>query len=327
MKFSTQVSNDNVSWSALQAIAETVDRGSWHTLYNYDHLVPPIAELMPHLTDNVRRFEEGDCLEGYSVLAAWAALTTRVRLGCLVTAMPFRNPALLAKMAETIDHISQGRFEFGLGAAWHEGESRAYGIALGSVKERLDRFAEGLEVIRRLLGPDARPSFAGEYFQLAEAPFSPRPVQAKVPILIGGGGEKRTLRLVAEYADHYNFFIGGLADKEGYAHKNRVLDEHCRTLGRDPKEIRRSVCFFTDLVDDLAQANARRAAFGGPNSDEAAQRDLLFGSAQFIIDGIARNTEGLDIDEVILCGLTPKAETYQRFEEEVLRAFSPALRA
>lgn len=323
MKFSIQVGNDNVSWSALRSIALEVDKGSWHTLYNYDHLVPPHAELMPQLTDNIRAFEENDCFEGYSILAAWAALTERVRLGCLVTAMPFRNPAVLAKMAATIDHISNGRFEFGLGAAWHESEARAYGIDLGTPKERLDRFNEGLEVIRRLLDADQHQSFKGHYYRIDDAPFAPRPVQKKLPILIGGGGEKRTLRMVAEYADHYNFFIGGLANKEGYAHKNRVLDEHCQTIGRDPKEIRRSVCFFTDIVPDEAQARARRD-FMGSHSDEAGRQDLLFGTPQFIIDGIARNTEGLDIDEVILCGMTPSAETYQRYNEEVLEAFTPA---
>jgi F420-dependent oxidoreductase-like protein len=323
MKFSTQVGNDNVSWSALKSIALEVDKGSWHTLYNYDHLVPPSAELMPHLTDDRRAFEEKDCLEGYSILSAWAALTERVRIGCLVTAMPFRNPALLAKQAATIDHISNGRFEFGLGAAWHESEARAYGIDLGTPKERLDRFNEGLEVIRRLLDNDPHQSFQGHYFRIEDAPFAPRPVQKKLPILIGGGGEKRTLRMVAEYADHYNFFIGSFSTKEAYAHKNRVLDEHCQAIGRDPKEIRRSVCFFTDIVDDEAQAKGRRD-FMGSNVDEAARLDLLFGSPQFIIDGIARNVEGLDIDEVILCGLTPQAETFQRFNEEVLRAFAPA---
>lgn len=323
MKFSTQVGNDNVSWSALKSIALEVDRGSWHTLYNYDHLVPPSAELMPHLTNDRRAFEEKDCLEGYSILSAWAALTERVRIGCLVTAMPFRNPALLAKQAATIDHISNGRFEFGLGAAWHESEARAYGIDLGTPKERLDRFNEGLEVIRRLFDNDPHHSFQGHYFRIEDAPFAPRPVQKKLPILIGGGGEKRTLRMVAEYADHYNFFIGAIATKEAYAHKNRVLDEHCRAIGRDPKEIRRSVCFFTDIIDDEAQAKGRRD-FMGSNVDEAARLDLLFGSPQFIIDGIARNVEGLDIDEVILCGLTPQAETFQRFNEEVLKAFTPA---
>ena len=323
MKFSTQVGNDNVSWSALKSIALEVDKGSWHTLYNYDHLVPPHAELLPHITDNRRAYEEQDCLEGYSVLSAWAALTERVRLGCLVTAMPFRNPAVLAKMAATIDQISNGRFEFGLGAGWHESETRAYGIELGTPKERLDRFNEGLEVIRRLLNDDKHKSFRGHYYRIEDAPFSPQPVQKKIPILIGGGGEKRTLRMVAEYADHYNFFIGGLATKEAYAHKNRVLDEHCQTIGRDPKEIRRSVCLFADLVNDETQARARRDSMGA-HTDEAGRRDLLFGSPQFILDGIGRNLEGLDIDEVILCGMTPTAETFQRFNEEVLKVFAPA---
>ena len=322
MKFSTQVGNDNVSWSALKGIAEAADAGDWHTLYNFDHLVPPFAELMPHVTDDRRGFEEKDCLEGYSILAAWAALTRRVRIGCLVTAMPFRNPAVLAKTAATIDHISNGRFELGLGAAWHESEARAYGIDLGTPKERLDRFNEGLEVIRRLLNDQTHQSFQGQYYCIEDAPFAPQPVQKKLPILIVGGGEKRTLKLVAEYADHYNFFIGMVSSKETYAHKNRVLDEHCQAIGRNPKEIRRSVCMFADIEMDDAKAKAKRD-FMGSHVDEAGREDLLFGTPQLIIDGIYRATEGLDVDEVILCGLTPQPENFHRFNEEVLKAFAP----
>ncbi len=322
MDYSVQVVNDHVSWKTLREIALEVDRGRWHTLWNYDHLVPPAAELMPFLTDDVAAHEAGDVFEGWSLLAAWAALTERVRLGCLVTAIPFRNPALLAKMAVTVDHISDGRLELGLGAAWHVGETRAYGIPLGGNKEKLDRFAEGLEVIRRLLAEGPTEDFSGRYFQLDKAPFAPGPVRGKLPILIGGAGEKRTLRMVAEYADSYNFFANQISTPELYAHKSKVLDEHCVAIGRDPAEIRRSVCLFTDLEDNEALARGKRE-FMGQQLDEAGREGLLFGSPQRVIDGVGNVLEriaaaGSRVDEVILAGLTPRAEVYQRFNEEVL---------
>lgn len=317
MDYSVQVVNDNISWQTLKEIAQTVDRGRWRTLWNYDHLVPPTAELLPHISEDVDRFEEGDTFEAWSLLAAWAGLTERVRLGSLVTAIPFRNPALLAKMAATIDHISGGRLELGLGAAWHKSEARAYGIPLGSDKEKLDRFAEGLEVIRLLLTPGGRRDFEGKYFTLDRAPFAPQPVQKKLPILIGGGGEKRTLKLVAQYADSYNFFANLAASPEVYAHKNRVLDQHCEAIGRDPAEIRRTVCLFADIETNEALARGRRQ-FLGQHLDAEGKEGLLFGSPQRILDGVANVLSRTSADEIIFCGLSANAEAYQAFDEEVL---------
>lgn len=323
MHYGVQVGNDNISWKTLKGIAQTLDRGSWRTLWNYDHLVPPFAELAPHITNDLAAFEAGDCLEGWSLLAAFAACTERVRLGCLVTAIPFRNPALLAKMAATIDHVCEGRLELGVGAAWHTGETRAYGIPLGTVKERLDRFGEALEVLRLLLTPGPPRNFRGEYYQLDNAPFAPQPIQAKLPILIGGGGEKRTLRLVAQYADAYNFFGNFLGSREIFAHKCRLLDEHCAAIGRHPGEIRRTICLFADLEQDDSKASARREGLGH-GLDQAARDGLLFGTPQRIIDGAAEFLDpALGIDEIIFCGLTQQPEVYQQFDEEVLRKLTP----
>jgi F420-dependent oxidoreductase-like protein len=320
MKLSAQVGNDNVAWKTLKEIALAADKGRWHTLWNYDHILPPFAELAPHITDDLDAFQAGDVFEGWSLLSAWAAITQRVRLGCLVTAIPFRNPALLAKMAATIDHISEGRLELGLGAAWHVGETKAYGIPLGGNKEKLDRFEEALEVIRLLLIPGQHSNFSGQYYQLDNAPFAPQPVQKHLPILIGGGGEKRTLALVAKYADNYNYFGNMLGGPDVYAHKNRVLDEHCKAIGRDPKEIKRSVGLFADIVRDEKAAQARRDFMG---SDEASRDSLLFGSPQRILDGVGKVLDALkghvEVDEVIFCGMTPTAETFHSFDEEILK--------
>lgn len=327
MNFSLQIGNDAAPWPTLKAIALAADRGSWHTLWNFDHLVPPIAELIPHLDPNNdrARYEQGDCLEAWTLLAAWAGITERVRLGSLVNAIPFRNPALLAKMAATVDHVSNGRLELGLGAAWHTGEARAYGIQLGGAKEKLDRFEEALKIIKLLLDPnktDAERTFKGEYHQLDAAPFAPQPLQKKLPILIGGGGEKRTLRLVAEYADSYNFFGNLIVTKEIYVHKNQVLDEHCRAIGRDPKEIKRSLCLFADIeIDDKVALQKRQFMSGGAGG--SAENDLLIGSPQRIIDGVGAYSD-VHIDEVIFCGVTPHPEALQRMDEQVLRALQPA---
>lgn len=328
MELSTQVYIDNISWKTLNEIAAVVDAGTWDTLWNYDHLVPPHAELLPHVApEGVDKFEEGDTFEGWSVLAAWAASTKRVRIGNLVTAIPFRNPALLAKMAATVDHISGGRLELGLGAAWHTGEARAYGIALGENKEKFARFTEALEVLRLLLEPGpGRRNFQGEYFQLDHAPFAPAPVQSRLPVLIGGGGEKKTIPLVARYADTYNFFGNLLANPEVLSHKNRVLDEAALAIGRDPHTIKRSVGIFADVEPSEARARQRRQALAGPLG-QAAEDSLLYGSAQQVLDGVERivNESKFKIGEIIFCGLAPDAEAYQRFDEQVLRPLRSGL--
>jgi F420-dependent oxidoreductase-like protein len=186
---------------------------------------------------------DGDCLEGWMTLAALLHSTRRLRGGVLVTGMVYRHPAVLAKMAATLDITSGGRLELGIGAAWNEAECASYGIELGSIRERCDRFGEGLEVLRLLLS-QPQTSFNGEYFQLQDAYCNPKPLQAKLPICIGGSGEKRTLPLVARYADHWNF---GTAAKDPIAElrlKRAILEEHCGRIGRDPAEITISALLF-----------------------------------------------------------------------------------
>jgi F420-dependent oxidoreductase-like protein len=177
---------------------------------------------------------EGPCLEGWMLLGAFAQATRRLRLGTLVTGIHYRHPAVLANMAATLDIVSGGRLEIGLGAGWNEEESGAYGIALGSPRERSDRFEEACEVIIGLLGNETT-SFEGTYFRLSGARCEPKPVQRPhPPICIGGSGERRTLRTVARFAQHWNF-VGGPPDD--LRHKREVLAEHCASLGREPAEI------------------------------------------------------------------------------------------
>ena len=176
----------------------------------------------------------GPCLEGWVTLTALAQATKRLRLGTLVTGVHYRHPVVLANMAATLDIVSGGRLELGIGAGWNEEESGAYGISVGTPKERSDRFEEACEVIIGLLSDDTT-SFRGTYYELTGARCNPKPVQRPhPPICIGGNGERRTLRTAARFAQHWNF-VGGTVEE--FAHKREVLHEHCANLGRDPEEI------------------------------------------------------------------------------------------
>lgn len=188
----------------------------------------------------------GPCLEGWMVLSAFAAETQRLRIGIMVTGNTYRHPAVLANMAATVDIIAHGRLDFGIGAGWNEREHAAYGIPLYSAGERIRRLGEACEVIRRMWTETA-PDFDGRYYQLKNAYCEPKPVQKPYPpFVIGGSGEQLTLRIVAKYADIWNF-PGGSVDL--FVHKNKVLDEHCAAIGRDPSTIERSVQIMVEPTD------------------------------------------------------------------------------
>jgi F420-dependent oxidoreductase-like protein len=190
----------------------------------------------------------GPCLEGWTLLAALAAQTRRLRVGVMVTGNTYRHPAVLANMAATVDVISGGRLEMGMGAGWNELEHAAYGLPLPAAGERIRRMGEACEVLLRMWTEEA-PDFDGQYYQLRGARCEPKPVQKpRPPITIGGSGERLTLRMVARYADIWNFAGGPV---EEFQHKNAVLDEHCVALGRDPGQIARSIQKMVD-PDDLA---------------------------------------------------------------------------
>lgn len=176
----------------------------------------------------------GPCLEGWTVLAAFAAVTERLRLGLMVTGNTYRHPAVLAKIAATVDVISNGRLDFGIGAGWNEYEHTSMGIPLYKPGERIRRFGEACEIIRRLF-TEPTVDFNGRYYQLKDARCEPKPVQRPYPpFVIGGSGEQLTLRVVAQYADIWNY-TGGSVDE--FRHKVSVLHEHCAAVGRDPSEI------------------------------------------------------------------------------------------
>ncbi|HEY8637102.1 MAG TPA: LLM class F420-dependent oxidoreductase [Candidatus Limnocylindrales bacterium] len=221
-------------------------------------------------------------LEGWSTLAALARETTRVRLGTLVTGVTYRNPALVAKMATTLDVISGGRAILGMGAAWNDEEHLGYGFDFPPVREWMDRLDEALTIIRAMFSEE-RPTFTGRYYRIHEALDVPRPIQPSGPrILVGGGGEQRTLKIAAAHADMTHWFPLGL---EALRHKNEVLEGHCEAIGRDPATIERTMATPVVVAGSEAEASAvldrlppeRRAhvAAGRPEQMAEALRPYL----------------------------------------------------
>jgi len=185
--------------------------------------------------------------EVWMTLAGLAARVPRVRIGPLVSGNTHRHPAVLAKMAATLDHISGGRAVLGLGSGWDENEHRRYGIPFYTVSERLQRLDEACSVIKKLFN-ERESNFNGRFYQLDQASLAPKPLQDPLPLMIGGGGEKKTLKITAKHADEWNVY----GSVETLRHKMTVLDRHCADIGRDPKEIQRSAAVMLYMSDDKA---------------------------------------------------------------------------
>ncbi len=206
--------------------------------------------------------------EAVALLSVLALDTQRARIGCLCFGMGYRNPAVLAKSLTTIDHLSGGRLIVGLGAGWLVEEHQAYGIDMLAVKERMNRLSEGVQVIRALFNQE-KSSFEGQYFELNEATNYPRPVRGTIPIIVGGGGERRTMAIAARYGDGSN---QAYLSAETYRHKNQVLDQWCERFGRDPATLERSV-------------NLHFQMSSRPEPPDAKHPDgAIFGSPQQVID-------------------------------------------
>jgi F420-dependent oxidoreductase-like protein len=248
---------------------------------------------------------DGDMLECWSVLSALAAETSRVRLAPLVTSVTYRHPAVLANIAAAVDLISGGRLTLGLGAGWQVNEHSVYGIDLGSIKERMDRFEEAVEVVASLLR-QPRTTFAGQYFNVSDAPNQPVPLQERLPILIGGGGEKRTLRIAARWADEWNTW----STPELLSHKLSVLRGHCEAIGRDPRDIAVSTQALVFLSNDESWLADKRAAAAGLVGTPAEVAEVMgqyaeVGADEFILPAFnlgplerARDTCDLFMTEV-----------------------------
>ena len=246
--------------------------------------------------------ESEPMLESYTTLAALAASTSKVKLGTLVTGVTYRNPALLAKEVTTLDVISKGRAILGIGAAWNESEHRGYGIEFPPIAERMERLDEAV-TIAKLMFTEERPSFHGKYYRIDEALNSPRPIQPGGPkILVGGGGEKKTLRILAKHGDIGHWFGGNLEDLK---RKKGVFEEHCAAVGRNPSDVVLTVGVPVILVADESAGKAileripeqRRASMQVATPERAA--DILQGYVDAGFGGFTFNNPTLPNPEAI----------------------------
>lgn len=238
MRFGLFTSLGGQTWAGVLDLWRHVEATGWDIACVADHFMPNTKE------------REGPTLEAWSTLSALTALVGRIRVGTIVLGNTYRHPAVVAKMAAQVDIISGGRLLLGIGAGWQENEHEAYGIPLFTMRERLERLDEACHVMKSLW-TQRRSDFKGRYYQLADAPLDPKPVQKPHPeLMIGGGGERVTLRIVARHADAWNVWGGPRV----LAHKAAILDEHCAAIGRDPKAIARSVnmaLLITDRKDEI----------------------------------------------------------------------------
>jgi len=240
MRFGIFTSMGMQTWSGVLDLWKHLETTGWDIACVTDHFMPNTPE------------REGAMLESWTTLTALAALVPRMRVGTIVLGNTYRHPAVVAKMAAQVDIISGGRLLLGLGAGWQENEHQAYGIPFYTLRERLDRLDEACEVITSLW-TQRRATFKGRHYQLSDAPLDPKPVQQPHPeLMIGGGGERVTLRIVARHANHWNVWGG----PQVLARKSAILAEHCAAVGRDPKTITRSVnmaLLITDKKDEVEQ--------------------------------------------------------------------------
>jgi F420-dependent oxidoreductase-like protein len=313
VKFGAVPNQSGVSWPELVDVWQELDASSgFDCLWLMDHFVSGFGQ----------EFGSGEpCMEGWTALAGLAAVTKRVRLGILVTGNFYREPAVLAKMATTVDHISDGRLNFGIGAGWHEYETNTLlGRPLPPVKERMDKLEEALQVIKGLWTAP-RPSFDGKYYRIDKPPYNPPNLQEPhPPILVGGGGEKRTLRIVAKYADIAN--VSG--SPEEVRHKWEVLDGYCKQYGRDPKAIKRTIqipLFLSDNPSFKERVLQGMVAMRGGTPEEAA-KGVLLGNADEVKEQVARFQDA-GVEEMYLA-LWPRfvKKAVMQFSEVVIPAFS-----
>ena len=255
------VGQQNLSMDELRQLWRKLDAAGvdWISAWDHFYEAPPKGGTEPHF-------------EAIATLGALAAETRTARIGCLVFYVGYRNPALLAKAATTLDHISGGRFELGIGAGWHIWEASAYGYPFPDVGTRLDMLDEAAEVIRRLLTED-RVTHSGKHFQTDNASCLPRPVQRRLPLWIGGLGERRTLEIAARRADGWNAAYVSAAE---FARLNGVLDHWCEVDGRNPADVRRAANLVFALAPDEAGAKAERARLA---ADWGAAHERILGGA------------------------------------------------
>ncbi len=292
----------------LRAVWHAADAGAFDWASVWDHLAPAVMGET-----------RGACLEGVATMTALAAETRHVTVGCLVFCVLYREPAVLAKAAVTIDHVSGGRMDLGLGIGWHEAECTAFGLPFPSLRERLDRLDESAQIIRRLFDGESV-SFEGRYYRLRDARCEPRPL-GRPRIWIGGMGERRLLRIVAERADGWNVpFVA----PEVFAQKNAVLTQWCERVGRNPASVMRTINLGLALAPDAASAERKREAlhaqFGAMMS--FLEPGMLIGTPDQVIDRVAAYRDA-GAERIVIALRAPfDLEGLALFRERVLPAFA-----
>ncbi len=265
IRFGLQVAPQQTTIEELKEVWQEAEALGFDSVWTNDHLLPSVGPS-----------DEGN-LESWTLLAAMATVTKRVQIGALVTSNTFRHPAILAKMATTIDHLSNGRLVLGIGAGWFEREHQAYGVAFPALKDRTKALGEALEVMTKLWSSTSPVSFKGQYYTLVDAPFMPKPIQKPYPpIMIGGIGEKRILPLVARYAQMWN--IPNL-EPDKIAEKNKILEKACEKIGRNCAEIERSYLTPLYIKADPASAQSLLETLADLRkiTVEEARRSMLIG--------------------------------------------------
>jgi F420-dependent oxidoreductase-like protein len=290
-------------WNETLELVSHCEATGWDSVYFADHFMPNGPDATPL---------DGDTLECWSVLAGLAASVPRLTLAPLVTSVTYRHPAVLAKIATAVDRIGGGRLVLGLGAGWQENEHRSYGIELGPIKERMDRFEEAVTIIESMLhGP--RTTFEGRFFQIADAPNQPAPVQEHMPLLIGGGGEQRTMRIAARFADQWNSWT----TPDVLAHKVKVLADRCLEIGRDPGEMHISTQALLFMSTDEAWLAQRRQADSG--------QPTMVGKPDEVVEIVARyrdaGADELIIPDFTMGSLSRRIDTCDLFLEQVASHF------
>ena len=270
--------NPSQPYQDVLELAQHVEKTGWDGIWYADH-------FMPNAEDTSTPFPEA-----WTTLSALGGSVPRLRLGTLVTGNTYRHPAVLAKMAATLDHISGGRVVLGLGSGWQENEHRQYGIPFYTVNERLRRLDEACQVIKSLFS-EPKSNFDGQFYQLTDASLEPKPVQTPLPLLIGGGGEKMTLKITAKYADEWNVW----GTVETLQHKMAILDQHCADVGRHPADIQRSAVALLFMSEDTGFLEKMRSA--------DMQQAAIIGTPAEVKDIVAQY-EAAGVNELIVPDFT-----------------------
>jgi alkanesulfonate monooxygenase SsuD/methylene tetrahydromethanopterin reductase-like flavin-dependent oxidoreductase (luciferase family) len=310
-----QVWGQSVAWADLMAAGERIEALGFASLFTNDHFMPVLGG-----PDGWVVGPPGPVFEAWMTLAGWAARTRRIPLGVLVCGVGYRNVGLTVKMATALDHASGGRTILGLGAGWHEPEQRAFGFDALTLGERIGRLDETARVSRGLLDGETV-AFNGRWVTTLDLRNDPPPVQDRLPLLIGGSGEQRTLRIVARDADIWN----GEGDPATFARKNAILDAHCAEIGRDPWTIRRTVGVPPICIRNsrAGAVEALRAILARQGGDPALARGWAESSpladTEEVVAGLLRSWRAAGVEEAIVDLPSPADdETLERLSGSVL---------